>query len=464
MPERTVLAKMNERKNENTAKMNWLYWIVAFFVAVGIWAIADKTQTALSDTTIKDIPIEYLYEDTTLANRGLMLLGGSDESVTLKLEGARTVIADLDPETVRIQVDLSGVFSTGQQNLSYRIVYANRSSYFSSNLSNVSSPNTVTIQVGALSHKEVEIRYDIRGNVADGHIAGEISLKPDVLSIQGREDEVSAVAYAQVNLNIDNATETVSETLKCVLYDRDDQPITEHNLRLSAEEVVVTMPVNVIKEIPLTVDFIEDVGSRLSNTNWKLEPNSITVYGDAAALVNVDKILLDTIVLAGLDGDMTYNYVIPLPEGCENVSGVSRAELKLSFKDLVIKKVEAGEFICVNQPRGKEVKVLTSLLPITLRGTSVDVNAITPEKITVVADLGDISSASGNYTVPAEIRLDSKGDIAIIGTYQVRVNISEPPPPPPPVVEEPELGTTPDTPVEVPAEIPADMPGTNPVS
>ena len=93
-----------------------------------------------------------------------------------------------------------------------------------------------------------------------------------------------------------------------------------------------------------------------------------------------------------------------------------------------------------------------------------DVNAITPEKITVVADLGDISSASGNYTVPAEIRLDSKGDIAIIGTYQVRVNISEPPPPPPPVVEEPELGTTPDTPVEVPAEIPADMPGTNPVS
>lgn len=450
---------MNETKNENTAKMNWLYWIVAFFVAVGIWAIADKTQTALSDTTIKDVPIEYIGEDTTLANRGLMLQEGSDQSITLKLEGARTVIADLDPETVHVQVDLSGVFSTGKQNLSYRIVYGNRSSYFSSNLSNVSASNTVSLQIGALSQKEVEIRYDIHGNVAEGHIAGELELNPKVLSIQGRADEVAAVSYAQVILNIDNATETVSETLECVLYDRQDQPIMEHSLRLSSQEVLVTMPVNVIKEIPLAVDFVEDVGSRLSNTNWKLEPSSITVYGDAAALVNIDKILLDTIVLSALDGDMTYNYVIPLPNGCENLSGVSRAELKLSFKDLVVKQIAAGNFTCENQPDGKVVKVLTSHLPVTLRGTSTDVNALTPEKITVVADLGDISSASGNYTVPAEIRLDSSGDIAIIGTYQVRVNISEPPPEPPPVVEQPDPGT-PDTPVDAPAVVSADPTGT----
>lgn len=448
---------MNETKNENTAKINWLYIVVAFFMAVGIWAIADETQTAPRDTTIKEIPIEYIGEDTTLANRGLMLLDGSDQSVTLRLEGARTVIADLDPETVRIQVDLAGVFSVGQQNLTYRIVYGSRSSYFSTALSNVSASNTVSVQVGALSHKEIEIRYDIRGNVADKYIAGELTLQPDTLTVQGRADEVDAVSYAQVVLNIDNATESVSETLKCVLYDRHDQPIIEHDLRLSAEEVLVTMPVNVIKEIPLAIDFVEDVGSRLSNTNWKLEPSTITVYGDAAALADIDKILLDTIVLAGLDGDMTYNYVIPLPDGCENLSGVSRAELKLSFKDLLVKQIEAGSFTCENQPRDKVVKVLTSQLPVTLRGTSADINQITPEKITVVADLSDISSASGNYTVPAEIRLASGGDIAIIGTYQIRVNISDPPPPPPPPeVEQPDSGTEPEVPTASPAEVPAD--------
>ena len=428
---------MNESKNESTAKTNWLYLVFAFLLAVGIWAVADENHTALRDTTIKDIPLEYVGEDTTLANKGLMLMEDSDRYVTIKLEGPRTVIADLDPDTVRVQADLSNVYTTGYQNLVYRLVYENRSSYFAANLSNISAENTVKIQVGALSQKEIEIRYDIHGNVADGYIAGKIEVTPNVLSVQGRADEVSAVSYAEVILNIDNATESVDETLKYVLYDSQNNPITDHSLRVSEEEVRVTMPVNIIKEIPLKIDFVEDVGSRLSNTNWKLEPSSITVYGDASALADLDSILLDTIVLSTLDGDMTYNYVIPLPDGCENISGVTRAELKLSFKDLLVKNVEAGVFVCENQPKGKVVKVLTAHLPITLRGTSADLNIVSSENITVVADLSDISSASGNYTVPAEIRLDTKGDIAIIGSYQIRVNISEPPPPPP-VTAEPE--------------------------
>ena len=443
---------MNETKNESTVKTNWLYLVFAFLLALGIWAVADENQTALRDTTIKDIPVEYVGEDTTLANKGLMLMEGSDRYVTIKLEGPRTVIADLDPDTVRIQVDLSNVYAIGYQNLAYRIVYENRSSYFTANLSNISAENTVGIQVGALSQKEIEIRYDIHGNVADGYIAGKIEVTPDVLSVQGRADEVSAVSYAEVILNIDNATESVDETLKYVLYDFHDNPITEHSLRVSEEEVRVTMPVNIIKEIPLKIDFVEDVGSRLSNTNWKLEPSSITVYGDASALAGLDSILLDTIVLAGLDGDMTYNYVIPLPDGCENISGITRAELKLSFKDLLIKSVEAGIFECENQPKGKEVKVLTAHLPITLRGPSADLKSVSASDITVVADLSDISSASGNYTVPAEIRLNTTGDIAIIGSYQIRVNISEPPPPPP----DPPAPVEPETPTETSADTPTD--------
>ena len=72
--------------------------------------------------------------------------------------------------------------------------------------------------------------------------------------------------------------------------------------------------------------------------------------------------------------------------------------------------------------------------------------------ITVVADLSDISSASGNYTVPAEIRLNTTGDIAIIGSYQIRVNISEPPPPPP----DPPAPVEPETPTETSADTPTD--------
>ena len=55
----------------------------------------------------------------------------------------------------------------------------------------------------------------------------------------------------------------------------------------------------------------------------------------------------------------------------------------------------------------------------------------------MVADLSEISAASGSYTVSAAIRLTTPGDVAVVGNYQVRVNISEPPPDPAPPTEDP---------------------------
>ena len=61
-----------------------------------------------------------------------------------------------------------------------------------------------------------------------------------------------------------------------------------------------------------------------------------------------------------------------------------------------------------------------------------NVDAIRQEQVQVVADLSEISAASGSYTVSATIRLTSPGDVAVVGSYQVRVNISEPLPEPEP--------------------------------
>ena len=409
------------------SKTKMFYMALSLLMAVVVWYIADEEAATV---TISDIPIEYVSEDTVLASRGMMLLQGSEDSVTLKLQGPRKVIADLDPDLVRVEVDLSGVSVTGYQNLGYQIVYPNPSSYFSSSLTNISTANAVSVSIGEMYSSKVEVHYDIRGNVAEGYIAGEVQLLPEELVIQGQEAEVNAVRYAQVILNIDNAKKTVVESLDYVLYDQYDQPITEHSLRLSTERVTVTLPVNVIKELPLLVNYIESVGSRLSKSVRSLEPASITVCGDAALLNDIDSILLDTVELAAIDSDTTFNYVIPLPEGCENLSGETRATLKFSYKDLRIADFGATNFVCENAPAGKVVRVLTTQLPIKLRGRSADVEAVGREHVTVVADLSDISSASGNYTVPASVLVTTTGDVAVVGNYQVRVNISEPIPEP----------------------------------
>ena len=119
------------------------------------------------------------------------------------------------------------------------------------------------------------------------------------------------------------------------------------------------------------------------------------------------------------------NYQIILPDGCENLSGVTRATLKVRFKNLTTDTVDTSRIEYENAPEGKHVTVLTSDLNVTIRGTGEDVSAVTPENVVILADLRTISSASGNYTVPVDVRINTGGDVGVVGEYQIKIAVSD---------------------------------------
>ena len=86
------------------------------------------------------------------------------------------------------------------------------------------------------------------------------------------------------------------------------------------------------------------------------------------------------------------------------------------------------------------VDILTRELDVTIFGTTADVAAVTGEKITAEVDLSNYAGASGTYTVPADITVETDGDIGVSGTYHVQVTIREQ------VPDQPE--TEPETPEE----------------
>lgn len=411
-------------KNESGGGRKALYVIISLLVAAGIWLYVDSTLGTKVTVAVDNIPIEYVGEDTTLADRGLMLLSGSDEAVSLKLSGTRKVISRLNPEKIRIQADLSNVTGTGRQNVNYKIIYPGNVSSGSVTVT-YASAYAVTVSIGELYSREVEIHCVVEGTVADGYIAGQVEMSPATLQIRGQQEYIDPVSYAEVTLKVDNATSSVTKMLDYTLYDADGNPVDMTNIHATSDQVQVTLPVNVIKELPLTMNFIEAAGSRLKNVDYTITPASITVSGDADLLKDVTSITLDDFKLADLNGATTYNYAITVPDGCKNVSGVTRATLKIAFKDLTSTTLTITQFSCTNIPDGKTVTILTDELPVTLRGTSSDIAAITPDMVSVIADLKDVSSASGSYTVPAKVQVNSDGDIGAVGSYQIKLTINE---------------------------------------
>ncbi|MFQ6975894.1 MAG: hypothetical protein ACLRSD_01840 [Oscillibacter sp.] len=101
------------------------------------------------------------------------------------------------------------------------------------------------------------------------------------------------LGYAQVTLDIENASSTVVELLDYELYDFNDQLIESKNIHPMSENVQVTMPVLKVKDVPLlTVNFIESAGSRLENYTYTLSHSSITLSGDATQMAGISEISL----------------------------------------------------------------------------------------------------------------------------------------------------------------------------
>ena len=270
----------------------------------------------------------------------------------------------------------------------------------------------------------MEIRCKVVGNVAEGYIAGTVRMLPETLEVRGQQVDIMQVSYAQVTLNIENATSTVVELLGFELYDFSDQLIRSNRIHPASESIQVTMPVMTVKEVPLTVEFVETPGSRLENVKWALTPiDTITLSGDASTMAAIDEIKLDTLSLADLKAAETFTYDIPLPDGVDNLSGVTSVTLTILFDDIDSLTVDATQFGYENLTTERDVTVVTSTLSVTLRGTSTALARVNEENLRVVADLTNVSDADGVYTVPATVYVDGL-DVGAVGSYQVTVRLS----------------------------------------
>ena len=416
--------------SETMRNRKLLYILLALLVAVAMWLYVDMFGNNGSpmdaETTVTDIPITYVGQDE-LADRGLMLMKeGTTALVDLTFTGPRTEISHLSRENIHVTVDLSAVESAGAQNLRYDVTFDRKS--ITLGMIFERTPSTAAVNITELNSKTVDVVCELVGNVAEGFSAGELRLSQETVEIRGQEGDIGAVSYVKVTLDIgEDAQESVSQSLSLSYYDENDQPLDSDGMHPTVDAIQATLPVFVTKELELVVDFKEFPGLRRENLKTDISPSTITVSGDAGKLRDINSITLGELSLLDLlaSGAKSHTFPIIIPEGCDNLSGVTRATVKVEFVDMDHTQVTTENFTYTNLPAGKSVEILTQQLTVAIFGTSADVAAVTGDQITVEADLGNYSGASGTYTVPATIRISARGDVGVSGTYNVQVTIQD---------------------------------------
>lgn len=397
---------------------------LSILIAVLFWLFVDNAQGNTVTEEIRNVPVEFIGATDTLPSRGLMLAAGSDVTIDLTVSGPRTVVPGLTVDDFLIQVDLTGVSGMGTFPLTPKVQTAGNIDRGSVTVEKMSQ-SQVTVTIAELYEKTVPVEVSVVGEIAEGHIymAEKLVAQPSSLTLRGREEDVDEVDSALVLLDLTGVSTTIHKEFNYQLLDRDGNVVENDNIQVSDKRIEVSAPVYIIRDLDLTVKWLEKPGSMLENVSWKLDHNTITVAGDPASLENKQDIVLGELDLSSFLSDTEVTLDINMPAGCENLSGYTTATVSVKFKNLETRAFSVTNISAIGLSSGQRFSRVTNVVDVVLRGSAEDLELVAPEDIRIVVDLEDYDS-KGTYSVPAIVLVDGYDQVGAVGVYSVKCKIS----------------------------------------
>ena len=245
--------------------------------------------------------------------------------VTAK-SGEDDIVAGLDASDIKACVDVSKLSRSAYTTQQYYISYPEGTD--TSNIDDISrSPSTISFMVSPLNTKTVQVRGSFDGSLAEGYTAETPVFEPATITVSGADAYLKDVSYAWVSFGKEDVDSTYKVETGFTLMNENGQECSTVGLTCSEDVVTATLPLLLVKEVPLSVDVIEGAGATKANTKIKVEPDSITLAGDSSLLTGMNKIVLDTIDLTDFTSTFSETYTIPIDNQMNNLTGVTEAKV-----------------------------------------------------------------------------------------------------------------------------------------
>lgn len=407
-----------------------LYIFLSVFLAIILWFYVTSLDGNQKSMPIRNIPITFVGEDI-LEERGLMIVS-TPPTANVEVRATPSVLAKLNDENITLTVNVSQITEASEYRLAYT---ANLPAGVSQSDVEFVSGHTgnVTFTVARFISREVEIRGEFTGTVADGYLPGdedEFIFAPKTIVVSGQANQVNQVDHVLVTVGGDKLTDTINGNYSYQLIGVSGEPLTGLDVTCSEESIYVTYPIWATKEIELTVKFLTGGGVSEKHIDYTMSADRITVAGtkDAIAAITDGTINLATINLATVNDGDKLTYQIPLADELTNISGITEVTITLDLPDnLARRTIPVSNINFINVPVGFSPTLITKVLSVELRGIESMLLNLSEENIGVVADLSEINPAAGQYTVPVKIYLNSVGtaeQLGVLGTdYKVVISL-----------------------------------------
>ena len=397
--------------------------VISILVAIAMWLYVDLERAPERTMTIRDIPVEFSGENTTLADKNLMLLSGYDTTIDLKIRGPKRELVKMNRDNVRVIASTSSIDSVGVHQLDWTVSFPD--GVVRTNVSvEKASLSQITVTVGELYTKEVPVECHVVGEVAEGYFTGDVVMDPEVLTLRAQRDDLLNVSCAKLTVDISGATRSVVQTVDVQLYDYDDNPVENSNIRTNTSLIQAKVPVLTTREVELAVEFSGVPGAAMNSIKCDITPKTVRLNGEADVLDSIDKLVLATLHVDDLELHQQNSYVVTPPDGTWLVNGNEVATADITLEGIEEKSLTATSIEFDKLPSGLYAIAPDGGLTVRLWGLSEEIEAVTAENLRVIADMSAVTG-QGTVTVPVTVTISGFNDVTVRGTYELTVTVTD---------------------------------------
>ena len=419
----------NKKQKEQSTLRTILYIVFSLVAAFLIWVYVNEANGGETDMPFSGVSVIYEGESEMRDSRGLIISDRDTTSARVTLTGNRRTLSALNAADLRVVIDLNDITSTGNYSRAPKVEYTKKIDSGAITQA-VINPEVVNFYVDKLSVRPVPVVGVFNGSAAEGYSAEPLQFDTETVRIYGPEKIISQVDHALVEVSRTDVDKAITFEASYILIDANGARFESDEITVDRETVTVTLPIQAVKEVALTVDLIAGAGATKENVQWTIEPATVTLTGDAETLAGVNSISVAKLDLSKIDGALTETFKIVFPNDTESTDGVREATLTLELRGLAKKTVsiDQGNISCTNVSEGYLVSVLNASLDnVVIRGPEQVLRGISDNNIRAVADLNDYGTATGFLTVPVKIVIDGTTEAGAYGEYKIYVNVYKAP-------------------------------------
>lgn len=399
--------------------------VIAAFV---IWVTISMTVGTEIERTIDNVKVNVDLDNSVPKQFNLTMFGEREYTVSVKVKGKRYAVGGLTADDISVTAQTNYVDSVGKHTLALKAVPKNESADFT-----ISSLSSSYIEAYFDVYKEATfpLETDVITSklMPDGYISEEPILSAKNITVCGPALEVNKINKVYARVEVVNPL-TTTATIDAAIV-----PVNEFGGTLryvtikDNPSVTVTLPILKLKELPVTVDFINAPKDYAAYLNTVISPATVKIAAEESYVDKLDKISVGTIDFSKV-GALNNRFVFNTADLAEVkfVDGTKEVEVKVDAGKMVTGKfrLDSSNLKINNIPAGLGVTVPDNFsLNVILVGPADVIADISSTDLIGVVDAGSVKAESGSITLPIDISIKNNTSCWAYGDYSVTLGVKK---------------------------------------